>query len=137
MLSLIYPVVSTVLPLVPDESVSPRLQILDTGMMNYFLGIQLEMPNTPDLNQVHRGIIIEHLVGQEILASQSNILSRLDFWTREKRSSTALQLTKVTTPGGKSFSLLNLPYYLASQTKEYISWLKTEGRHRRNPSPLP
>jgi hypothetical protein len=183
MLNLVYPVVSTVLPLVPDERVSPRLQVLDTGMMNYFLGVQLEILNTPDLHQVHRGAIIEHLVGQEILASQSNILSRLDFWTREKRSSTAevdyvysfegqlipievkagkggslkslhlfmdeaphdmairfnseaLQLTKVTTPTGKSFRLLNLPFYLASQTKEYISWLKTEGGHLpANPAP--
>jgi len=38
-------------------------------------------------------------------------------------------LTEVTTPAGKPFYLLNLPYYLASETKNYIAWLKNEGRH--------
>jgi uncharacterized protein len=38
-----------------------------------------------------------------------------------------LQLTQITTPAGKSYRLLSLPYYLASQTKEYIAWLKNEG----------
>jgi hypothetical protein len=37
-------------------------------------------------------------------------------------------LTEVTTPAGKSFLLLSLPYSVASKTKEYIRWLKDEGR---------
>jgi uncharacterized protein len=36
----------------------------------------------------------------------------------------SLDLTRLTTPAGKSFFLLSLPYSLASQTKKYISWLK-------------
>jgi uncharacterized protein len=171
LLSLIYPNTDTVLPLMPDLKRSPRLQVLDTGMMNYFLGLRTDILGTSDLNSIHQGVIIEHLVGQEILASQFNVLSRLDFWVREKAGSSAevdyvylfegqlipievksgkngtlrslhlymddaphnmairfyggkLQLTEISTPAGKSYRLLNLPYYLASQTKEYIAWLK-------------
>jgi predicted AAA+ superfamily ATPase len=175
LLSLLYPTISTNLPLLPDLRKSPRLQVLDTGMMNYFLGIQVEIIGTKDINQVHQGVIIEHLVGQELLACQYNPLSSLNFWVREKKTSLAevdyvfpfegqlipievkagkdgsmkslhlfmddaphdmairfyserLHLTATTTPAGKSYMLLSLPYYLASQTKKYIAWLKTEGR---------
>jgi hypothetical protein len=143
-------------------------------MMNYFSGIQIDILGTDDLNKIHQGTTIEHLVGQELLASQFNILSSLNFWVREKKTSLAevdyvypfegqlipievksgkdgslkslhlfmdeaphdmalrfyagkLQLTQINTPAGKSYRLLSLPYYLASQTKEYIAWLKNEG----------
>jgi predicted AAA+ superfamily ATPase len=176
LLSLLYPTISTTLPLLPDHKKSPRLHVLDTGIMNYFLGIQTEILGTNDLNKIHQGTIIEHLVGQELLAGQFNALSTLNFWIREKKTSMAevdyvypfegqlipievksgkdgtlkslhlfmdqtshdiairfynagLHLTEVTTPAGKSFLLLSLPYFLASQTKKYIAWLKTEGRN--------
>jgi predicted AAA+ superfamily ATPase len=35
------------------------------------------------------GTMIEHLIGQELLASQFNALNTLYFWVREKRQSTA------------------------------------------------
>jgi predicted AAA+ superfamily ATPase len=89
MLCLLYPTISAILPLTPDLRKSPRLQVLDTGMMNYFLGIQAEVLGTTDLSQIHQGTIIEHLVGQELLAPQFNVLSSLNFWVREKTTSTA------------------------------------------------
>ncbi len=88
-LSLIYPTTSATLPLMPELQKSPRLQVLDTGMMNYFLGVQKEIINTTDLNQVYQGAVIEHLVGQELLARQFNALSSLNFWVREKKTSSA------------------------------------------------
>jgi uncharacterized protein len=177
LLSLLYPTVSPVLPLLPDLRKSPRLQVLDTGMMNYFLRIQTDILGTDDLNKVYQGTIIEHLVGQELLALQFNPLSSLNFWVREKKTALAeidyvypfesklvpievksgktgslkslhsfmdeaphdlairfwskpLNLSTVTTPSGKSFRLLSLPYYLASQTEKYIAWLKNQ------PSPI-
>lgn len=89
LLSLIYPTISTTLPLMPDHKKSPRLQILDTGMMNYFLGVQGELLGTDDLSSMYQGTIIEHLTGQEILAERFNIMSSLNFWVREKNGSTA------------------------------------------------
>ncbi len=57
-------------------------------MMNYFVGVQKDILGT-DLNDVYQGTVIEHLAGQELLASQFNVLSNLYFWVREKKTSTA------------------------------------------------
>jgi predicted AAA+ superfamily ATPase len=74
---------------VADLRKSPRLQILDSGLLNYFVGIQQEILGTNDLNSIYQGTLIEHLVGQELLAFQFNSLSTLHFWVREKNESTA------------------------------------------------
>ena len=123
------------------------------------------------LDQIYQGTLIEHLVGQELLASRSNVLSDLHFWVREKKTSQAevdflypydqqlipievksgaagklrslhqfmdvaphrtavrfysgrLTTSQVETPAGKSYRLLNLPYYLVSQLEEYLPWLE-------------
>jgi predicted AAA+ superfamily ATPase len=89
LLQLIYPCTTATLPLVPDFKKSPRLQILDSGLLNYFVGIQKEIIGTDDLNKIYQGTLIEHLIGQEILAFQYNALSALHFWVREKKESTA------------------------------------------------
>ena len=171
LIQLLYPSTDTHLPLLSDHKKSPRLQILDTGMLNYFAGIQKEILGTSDLNKVYQGTMIEHLVGQELLASQYNALSSLNFWVREKNTSSAevdfvwpfegklipievksgtegklkslhlymdlvshqmalrfyageLAITQAVTPGGKKYHLLNLPYYLASQTDRYLQWFQ-------------
>lgn len=89
LIHLVYPETNVTLPLMPDMKKSPRLQLLDTGMLNYFIGIQREIIGTTDLNAVYGGTMIEHLVGQEILANQFQALSHLNFWVREKNASTA------------------------------------------------
>ncbi len=89
LIHLIYPQTSPLLPLLPDMSKSPRLQVLDTGMLNYFLGLQREIIGTADLNSIYQGTLIEHLVGQELLALQSNALHGLAFWVKEKTTSNA------------------------------------------------
>jgi len=171
LLHLIYPSTTATLPMVPDIKKSPRLQILDSGLLNYFVGIQKEILGTSDLNSIYQGTLIEHLVGQELLAFQYNALSALHFWVKEKKESTAevdyifpfdgliipievksgkegtlkslhsfmdlaphdiairfyageLKITEAITQNGKKYQLLNLPYYLASQIEQYISWLK-------------
>ncbi len=89
LLQLIYPCTTATLPMVPDIKKSPRLQILDTGLLNYFVGIQKEIIDTDDLNKIYQGTLTEHLIGQELLAFQYNALSALHFWVREKKESTA------------------------------------------------
>ncbi|MCE1165310.1 MAG: AAA family ATPase [Bacteroidetes bacterium] len=80
LLSVVHPVTKAVLPIMPDIKKSPRLHLLDTGLMNYFVGIQSEILKTENLNNVCEGTLIEHLVGQELLAGQYNALSGLNFW---------------------------------------------------------
>lgn len=89
LMQLVYPCTSASPPMVPDIKKSPRLQILDTGLLNYFVGIQKEIIGTDDLNSIYQGTLIEHLIGQELLAFQYNALSALHFWVREKKESTA------------------------------------------------
>ena len=89
LLQLVYPNTGAILPLLPDIKKSPRLQVLDTGMLNYFAGIQKEILGTTNLNSVYQGAMVEHLVGQEILAFQYLSLASLHFWVREKKDSSA------------------------------------------------
>lgn len=88
-LQLIFPCTSTKLPVLPDVKKSPRLQVLDTGLINYSVGIQKDILGTSDLHSVYQGTIIEHLVGQELLSNQYFALSSLQFWVREKKTSNA------------------------------------------------
>lgn len=169
LVQLIYPTSSATLPLIPDLRKSPRLQILDTGLLNYFVGLQKEMLLTQELSSVHRGIMMEHLSGQELLAHRYEAMSSLAFWSRDKNSSSAevdfvelfdgmvipienksgktgtlrslhqfmeiaphrfavrlyagrLEITEARTPRGQSFRLLNLPYYLGTQLRNYLDW---------------
>jgi len=89
LMQLVYPITTANLPMVPDIKKSPRLQILDTGLLNYFVGIQKQIIGSDDLNSIYQGTLIEHLIGQEILSFQYNALSALNFWVREKKESTA------------------------------------------------
>ncbi len=86
---LIYPATQTQLPAQPDLRKSPRLQILDTGMLNYFTGIQRHLIGIKNLQNEFRGLILEHITGQEILAQTHLPLSRLHFWVRDKKTSMA------------------------------------------------
>lgn len=89
LLSLVYPTTSAKLPILPELQKSPRLHLLDTGLMNYMAGIQKEIIGTDDLNTIYHGAVIEHLVGQELLSNNFNVLSSLNFWVREKNTSSA------------------------------------------------
>jgi predicted AAA+ superfamily ATPase len=89
LLHLAYPTTNTSIPIVPDHRKSPRLQVLDTGMMNHFAGIQKEIIGTSNLDNIYQGKIAEHIVGQELLAAKSNVLNNLSFWVRQKADATA------------------------------------------------
>ncbi|MDI1233535.1 MAG: AAA family ATPase [bacterium] len=89
LIHLIYPTTGVKLPLLPDHKKAPRLQVLDTGMINYFAGLQGDILSSPNLDAIHEGLIIEHMVGQELLAAESSILETLNFWVREKKTSMA------------------------------------------------
>ena len=89
LLRLIYPTTSVKLPIVPELQKSPRLHLLDTGLINYMVGVQKEIIGTTDLNNVYNGTVIEHLVGQELLTGNFKALNSLNFWVREKNTSSA------------------------------------------------
>lgn len=89
LLSLIYPCTSTELPIFADKKKSPRLQLLDTGLLNYLAGIQKEVLGSPTLERAFQGKLAEHIVGQELLAKRYSMISDLHFWTRERKDAEA------------------------------------------------
>ena len=89
LIHLVYPTTQTELPFLPDLKKSPRLQVLDTGLVNYMAHLQKDVFSSTDLNNVYKGRIAEHIVGQELLASQTSILSKPLFWVSEKKDSSS------------------------------------------------
>lgn len=89
LLHLLYPTTQTDWPLLPDKKKSPRLQMLDTGLMNFYAGLQPQLIMVKDLNNIYQGKVIEHMVGQEILAAEQALHYKPQWWTREKKDSIA------------------------------------------------
>lgn len=86
---LIYPTTDVEIPVKPDLRKSPRLQFLDTGLVNNELGIQAEMLAFTDLNNSYKGAIVPHLITQELI-SLNTINDKIPhFWIREKKQSSS------------------------------------------------
>ena len=84
-----YPVTQCDIPLLPDKKLRPRLQMLDSGLINYSLGIQTLYFQEIQLSDVYRGILAEQMVFQELLCINLKELSIPSFWVREKKQSNA------------------------------------------------
>lgn len=89
LIQLIYPTISLQPPQEIDFTRKPRLQFLDTGLLNYALGVQSKMIGLNDLSDFYRGRIIQHIVYQQLQAQNYAVDSKLHFWVREKTNSNA------------------------------------------------
>ena len=89
LLELVYPTTSAQVPLLPNFKKSPRLHWLDTGLVNFAAGVQQEVFGVSDLRAAWKGAIAEHIVGQELIVNDTNILSHRTFWVREAKNSNA------------------------------------------------
>ncbi len=166
---LYYPTTTTEIPLKPDLKKSPRMQFLDTGLINHQLGIQADMLAIQDLSQAFKGALIPHLIIQELSSLDTFTAQLPNFWVREKLQSSAevdlilqhqgriipvefksgktgklkslmllvdqldhpyavrmyagkFTVEQHTTPSGKPFYLMNLPYYLGTQLRSYLDY---------------
>ena len=88
-IQLIYPTTDVDVPLKPDLKKSPRLQFLDTGLVNHTLEIQGEMIGLNDLSNSFKGAIIPHIVTQELISLNNEKNIKPNFWVREKTQSSA------------------------------------------------
>ena len=89
LLQLVYPTTNTKIPPVENLKKSPKLHILDTGILNKFAGVQLKILSNEYIDDVFEGKIAEHITGQELLAQQTNVLAKNIFWVKEKKQSNA------------------------------------------------
>lgn len=83
---LIYPTTEIQPPILPNTRKSPRLQFLDTGLLNQILQLQGEMIPLKDLSNFHKGRIIQHLVVQELISINNDNSQVPHFWVRESKT---------------------------------------------------
>lgn len=86
LLHLLFPTTQTTLPWKIDTKRSPRIQLPDTGLVNYFTGIQEVLAGKEDLSEVFNRQISLHVVAQELMHSK---ISSIHFWVRNKTQSSA------------------------------------------------
>ncbi len=86
---IIYPTTNVEFPPMPDLKKSPRMQFLDTGLLNYSINIQADMLAINDLSSAYKGAIIPHLITQELISLNNRSNKKPVFWVREKTQSSA------------------------------------------------
>ena len=86
LLELCYPTTSCIVPLAGESKRAPKLLWLDTGLVNYVAGIQKELIGISDLSDAWKGHIAEHIVGQELLASDNIFSHKRHFWVGGQHS---------------------------------------------------
>jgi predicted AAA+ superfamily ATPase len=121
LLQLVYPTTQTMPPATPDHKKSPKLQFLDTGLINFTAGLQQYYFTLNDLNSLYKGRISENIIGQELLANQVAFNQHLTFWVREQKQSNAevdfvipydRYLIPVEVKSGKTGTLRSLMQYM-------------------------
>jgi predicted AAA+ superfamily ATPase len=89
LLEMVYPTTETRMPLLQNFRKHPKLIWLDTGLVNFYSGIQQEVFSVADIQDVWRGRIAEHIVAQEFLTISDSLLSQRIYWRRDKQGSDA------------------------------------------------
>ena len=89
LMQLIYPTTQTSLPWKIDTGRSPRIQLPDTGLVNFFTGIQEVLADQEDLSAVFNRQISLHITAQELIASEKVEQPAVHFWVRDKTQSSA------------------------------------------------
>lgn len=140
LIKLIYPTTHLQPPFVPDEKKSPRLQFLDTGLVNFFVGLQKEFFSLKDLNNLYQGKITEHIVGQQLLGNHIVPQNQLLFWVREKAQSSSEidyvlpngnQLIPIEIKSGKSGTLRSLHTFIDLSSENHFAIRLYNGKFSR------
>jgi len=89
LLELVYPLTSTIMPMISDLKKAPKLFWFDSGLVNYTANIRKEYVMSSDLMDTWRGKAAEQIVAQELKAYSFDVGMKRNFWIRAKRGSTA------------------------------------------------
>lgn len=125
---LVYPTTVMSPPVQPDFKKSPRLQFLDTGLVNHALGIQAQLLGLKDFSNAYKGALIPHLVTQELISMNSSSATSPNFWVREKTQSSSEvdlvytyhnKLIPIEVKSGKSGSLRSLHQFIDQAPHPY------------------
>ncbi len=125
---LIYPTTDLEPPMKSNIRKSPRLQFLDTGIINYTLGLQADMLPLSDLSRFYKGALIPHLITQELISLNTLNDKKPNFWVREKKQSSAEvdllysygdKLIPIEIKSGKTGTLKSLHQFIESSKHPY------------------
>lgn len=123
-----YPTTSIKPPAQPNLRKSPRLQFLDTGLLNFQAGMQSQFYKHENLHSFYKGILAEHIANQEFIAAENHTNRKPLFWVRDKHQSTAELdyllpfqdlLIPVEIKSGASGSLRSLHQFIESSEHPY------------------
>lgn len=90
LLNLDYPVTAVHAPALPNKRRSPKLIMVDSGLTNFFAGIQLEYLQNPELLDTWRGRAAEQIVAQELRVVLDRLYREKQYyWVRDKKGTTA------------------------------------------------
>lgn len=125
---LIYPTTDVEIPAKPDLKKSPRLQFLDTGILNHSLGIQGQMLGIDDLSNTFKGAIIPHIITQELISLNTFSDKNPNFWVRDKKQASSEvdlvfsyndKLIPIEIKSGSSGSLKSLHQFIEQTNHPY------------------
>lgn len=85
-----YPITATQAPAVPSLTRAPKLVWVDSGLVNFFTGIQIEYLQNKDLLDTWRGHAAEQIVAQELrIVLDRHWRDEQYYWVRDKKGATA------------------------------------------------
>ena len=80
---------STRIPIIENQKKSPKIVFLDSGLVNYSLGVREDLFTTSDLNIIFQGQIAEQIVGQTLQTLSHARLYNFAYWFRDSKNSLA------------------------------------------------
>ncbi len=86
-ISRVYASATKQLPIVNNLRKSPKLLYLDTGLVNYQVGLRTEIMNMQDINAVYHGQLSEQVAGQALMSQATRKNINLSYWYREQKGS--------------------------------------------------
>ncbi len=89
LLKLVYPVTDTKLPTIGNYRKSPKLMLLDNGLVNFVSNYHQLFFEKKNLIEINSGRLAEQIVFQELRLILNREYSDVFFWVREKKQSTA------------------------------------------------
>lgn len=88
-IQLIYPCTTVESPIITDFKKSPRMQFLETGILNHALDILPHLLSVEDLSTSYKGALLPHLITQELISLQEEQFEKPKFWVRQKKGAQA------------------------------------------------
>lgn len=85
----VYSSSSLAVPLLENQRKSPKIIFLDSGLVNYSLGVREDLFTTSELNSIFQGQIAEQVVGQALQTLTHARQYQFSYWFRDKKNSTA------------------------------------------------